>query len=111
MKINCSSRVLSSLKRIHVLFRNSLAKIHIVATSSPKPTTTPWNEQFNPLDKRAVTVLNSKNLTFIALIHKKRLKHFLFKISLACAYMLTEFAVSRTVTSAVVQISKTTVSG
>ncbi len=49
MKINCCSRVLSSLKRIHVLFRNSLAKIHIVTTSSPKPTTTPWNEQFKPI--------------------------------------------------------------
>ncbi len=75
MKINCSSRVLSSLKRITVLFRNSLAKIHIVATSSPKPTTTPWNEQFNPLDKRAVTV-KQQNLTFIALIHKKKVAAF-----------------------------------
>ncbi len=74
MKINCCSRVLSSLKRIHVLFRNSLAKIHIVTTSSPKPTTTPWNEQFNPLDKRVATVLNSKRLTCVALIiHNKRL--------------------------------------
>lgn len=43
MKINCSSRVLSSLKRIHVLFRNPLSKVHVVATSSPKPATTSWN--------------------------------------------------------------------
>ncbi len=62
MKINCCLESLVQSQAHPRIVRNSLAKIHIVTTSSPKPTTTPWNEQFSPLEKRVATVLNSKRL-------------------------------------------------
>lgn len=41
MKIDSSTGVLTSLECVHILLGNPFSEFHVIATTSPKPSTTP----------------------------------------------------------------------